>query len=112
MDLAIQQYKILSWNVRGMNSGAKQEDVKHTITTYMPELVCLQETKFHIITMAIVRNVLGTVYLLQQLVVSDNTIIAQVTDCRNNQTWTITTIYGPQVDLDKKSLGSSSTLSK
>jgi hypothetical protein len=58
-DTTLQHYKIFSWNVRDLNSGAKQEDVKHTILTYRLDLMCLQETKLQNVTRSTVQNVLG-----------------------------------------------------
>jgi endonuclease/exonuclease/phosphatase family metal-dependent hydrolase len=45
VDNLIKQFKMLSWNVRGLNSCAKQEDVKQIITIIKPDILCLQETK-------------------------------------------------------------------
>jgi hypothetical protein len=36
-----------------------------------------------------------SIYSLQQLQMSTNTITTQVLDCRSNLSWTITTVYGP-----------------
>jgi exonuclease III len=34
IDSCIKQYKFLSWNVRGLNSIAKQEDVKQVVASF------------------------------------------------------------------------------
>jgi exonuclease III len=43
----------------GLNSGAKQEDVKQSISNVRPNIVCLQETKLQQISRSTVRAVLG-----------------------------------------------------
>jgi exonuclease III len=59
MDEFIMQFNILSWNLRGQNNLAKQEDVRKMIKLVRPDLVCLQETKLENITTATIRNVPG-----------------------------------------------------
>jgi exonuclease III len=59
MDNAIQNYKILSWNVRGLNNPAKREDVRQVISSLKPDHICLQETKLSSFNPAIIRNTLG-----------------------------------------------------
>jgi exonuclease III len=53
MDATNQQYKILSWNVRGMNNTAKAGTV---INIFKPDLVFIQETKMVLINSTIIRN--------------------------------------------------------
>jgi exonuclease III len=55
-------YKILSWNVRGLNSSAKQKDVRQIISTHKPDLVCLQETKLSAFTPTLINSILGHQY--------------------------------------------------
>jgi exonuclease III len=38
-------YKIFSWNVKGLNNKAKQEDVKQIVSMLKPNLICVQEIK-------------------------------------------------------------------
>jgi endonuclease/exonuclease/phosphatase family metal-dependent hydrolase len=45
MDSALHQYKLLSWNIRGLNSHAKQGDIRQVINNLRIDLICLQETK-------------------------------------------------------------------
>jgi hypothetical protein len=59
MAAAIQNFKLMSWNLRGINNPAKQEDVRQVIAAYRPNLVCLQETKMQSINVATVRSTLG-----------------------------------------------------
>jgi exonuclease III len=58
MDMLNFHYKILSWNVRGLNSAAKQEDVKQNISLFNPDLLCLQETKLASIDSVTIRKCL------------------------------------------------------
>jgi exonuclease III len=127
MDNISCHYKFLSWNVRGLNSGARQEDLKQIVATFRPDFVCIQETKMAQISQSVVRNSLGqefdnnffflpadgtrggillatraAVMNLQNPSISNHTISANVTDIRNNTTWIVTGVYGPQGDLEKK----------
>lgn len=126
MDEPIKNYSILSWNVRGLNSAAKQEDVKQVIQTYRPMLVCLQETKMQDVTSAVVRNSVGNEYAdnyqylpanntrggiivafrdqhiqLSGIHNTANIITATVTDNRSQDQWTLSVVYGPQSDQEK-----------
>lgn len=127
MDNLPYQYKLMTWNVRGLNGSAKQEDVKQVISIYKPDLVCLQETKLASVSHSTILNVLGheyedsfmylpasgtrggiilasraSVLQLQQSHLTANTITASVQDIRLNDQWSVTGIYGPQEDFDKK----------
>jgi exonuclease III len=62
MDALKPCYKILSWNVHGLNNVAKREEVKQVISLLKPDLLCLQETKLEALTSVIVRNTLGADY--------------------------------------------------
>jgi hypothetical protein len=127
MDNEHLQYKILTWNVRGLNNGARQEDVKQVIGICKPDLVCLQETKMEAITNTIVRSSLGHEYqdnfvylpavgssggviIAANFVVmslsipclTNHSITASVHDLRTNIAWIFTGVYGPQGVLEKK----------
>jgi exonuclease III len=126
MDL-MQHYKMVSWNVHGLNSTAKQEDVRQCLTSCKPDLICLQETKLACISSANVRSIMGSgfddnfvflpatgirggilivaqnsVFHLSQPVLTANTISVTVEDCRRNAVWTVIGVYGPQEEFDKK----------
>lgn len=127
MDSANQLSKVITWNVRGLNNVAKQEEVKQVMTVYKLDLICIQETKMSIIDDSLIRNSLGMPYennycylpaegtrggillaandsclTLSNSWATINTITATVTDARNNYQWTVTGVYGPQGDLEKK----------
>jgi hypothetical protein len=59
MDNMSQQFNILSWNIRGLNSVARQENLRQMISVHRPELVCIHETKMEIINSITIRNALG-----------------------------------------------------
>jgi hypothetical protein len=62
MDALNISYKMLSWNVRGPNNIAKQEDIKQVINILKPDLVCLQETKLSSLDSSTARNIIGADY--------------------------------------------------
>jgi hypothetical protein len=127
MDSLNNHYKVLSWNVRGLNSIAKQEDVKQVVNVHKPDLICLQETKMSTISIAMVRSFLdydyennflflpsvgasGGIILaardsflhLSNPTTTRHTISASILDCKHNITWRITGVYGPQGGMEKK----------
>jgi hypothetical protein len=56
------QLQNLFWNVCGLNSKAKQEDVKQIINMLKHDIICLQETKIGIMTPSIIINAFGLQY--------------------------------------------------
>lgn len=127
MERPCQNYNMISWNVRGLNNVAKQEDVKHLISLHKPDLLCIQETKIANVDQMLIRNAFGVCYennfcylpadgtsggiilatkdsslLIQDSQTTANTITATIIDARTNQQWSVTGVYGPQGDLEKK----------
>jgi exonuclease III len=123
----INSYKMLSWNVRGLNNPTRQEDIKQVIHIFKSDIVCTQETKMSFIDPAIVQNSLGFqfdanfVYLpadgtrggiliaardssvqLLNPATSNHMISVHVKDNRHDLSWMLIGVYGPQVDLEKK----------
>jgi exonuclease III len=119
-------YKFLSWNVRGLNSKAKQEDVRQMVNLFKPDLVCFQETKIDVMTVECMRNILGAAYEdnfvalpaegtrggivlaansatlnLSDPMHTTHTVSATVRDLRHNRSWTVIAIYGPQGEIKK-----------
>jgi exonuclease III len=47
---------IISWNVRGLNDGAKRTRVHILFHLWKADVVCLQETKLKVVTQGLVRN--------------------------------------------------------
>jgi exonuclease III len=111
---------------RGLNNPAKMESVKQVINTHRPLIVCLQETKLSDITQATVTRCLGADYAnnfnflaadgtrgvllackdrgyhFADVIRLGYTVSATVNDIRTGSQWTITGVYGPQDDMDKR----------
>jgi exonuclease III len=52
--------KILVWNVRGLNSSARQDAVRTLVEASRADIVCLQETKMADVTRRVLLSMLGT----------------------------------------------------
>ena len=50
------KFKILSWNVRGVNAPDKRKVIKNILRSYRADIVCLQETKVQEMTIDLVRS--------------------------------------------------------
>ena len=50
------KFKILSWNVRGVNDPDKRKVIKNFLRSHRADLVCLQETKVQEMTIDLVRR--------------------------------------------------------
>jgi exonuclease III len=121
-----QIYKILPWNVRGLNNSARQEDVRQMVSLVKPEIICLQETKLVTIDRSTVCSTLGSqfadnyfylpgdgtrggilvasrdsVFHLHQPHFTHNTISSTMLDNSINKEWTFTGVYGHQGSLEK-----------
>jgi mannosylglycoprotein endo-beta-mannosidase len=51
---------MLIWNVRGLNSSARQDSVRTLVESTKADIVCLQETKMEIIPRGAVLSALGS----------------------------------------------------
>jgi hypothetical protein len=51
--------KILSWNVRGLNEGAKRLKVRNLLRQWKADIICLQETKLDFVSNSLVRSLWG-----------------------------------------------------
>lgn len=51
--------KILSWNVRGLNAREKRVVVKSLLKEWKADVVCLQETKFSVVSREKVKEIWG-----------------------------------------------------
>jgi exonuclease III len=120
-------HSLLSWNIWGLNNPVKQEDVKQVFQLHKPMLVCLQETKLREITNLMVNIYLGLDYSanfwyltvegtrggvllayrdtslkFSDVSINTYTISIKVWDNRTHIAWSLTDVYGPQLDLDKR----------
>lgn len=50
---------ILCWNVRGLNAGARRDNVRTLVNDVRPHIVCLVETKLHHVPQLLVSSMLG-----------------------------------------------------
>ena len=50
------KFKILSWNVRGVNDPEKRKVIKNFLRSYKADVVCLQETKIQEMSIDLVRS--------------------------------------------------------
>jgi exonuclease III len=57
------EFNFISWNVRGLNSRVKQEEVKQVMQVHKPSIVCLQETKLSNITDLTFTQCMGSAYV-------------------------------------------------
>jgi exonuclease III len=55
--------KILVWNVRGLNSSARQDSVRTLVSSSRVDIVCLQETKFAAVSQRTLLAMLGSDFL-------------------------------------------------
>jgi exonuclease III len=52
-------YKVLIWNVHGLNRKARRDAIRDMIASTRPDLVCLQEMKNEAISRCMVMSMLG-----------------------------------------------------
>lgn len=120
-------FSILSWNVRGLNNPAKRKAVQTFVSDLKCNIVCLQETKISELTNALVIETLGPRFrdnfIFQPAVGSRGGILIACSDdfeiaaaplavgvhcvsgtvrCKTDGgTWSITGVYGPQLEEEK-----------
>jgi exonuclease III len=56
--------KMLICNVRGLNDRARRTSVRSVVGTTGASIICLQETKLAVVTLAIVMETLGADFML------------------------------------------------
>lgn len=121
MDILIE---LLCWNMRGLNDPAKRSAVREFLSTLHVSIVCFQETKVDVIDDFFVMQCLGPsfdgyVYLpamdtrggillawdssvvqIDRISFDSHAITGEVTT-RDNNSWWLTTVYGPHSTEDK-----------
>lgn len=119
-------WKILNWNVRGINSDKKWNSVKDKIVESKSEIICLQETKRENFDNNFIRNICPPTFdsfvflpsigasggilvawmgfAFQGQLVFSNTyaISVEFTSLLNNDSWILTTVYAPCTPVGKK----------
>jgi exonuclease III len=114
--------KILNWNVRGLNCGARREGVKTLIQQAAPTIICLQETKLDSVDRFLALEFLGQQCMQFEYLPAEHTrggvlvawnwdlICAGVTSKKRfslsvnltmrmtNASFLLTSVYGPNED--------------
>jgi exonuclease III len=116
--------RVLIWNVRGLNSSARQDSVRSLVASSKIDIICLQETKLDVVTRGVLLSALGSEFLnfieLPAVGASGGILVAWKQDVgvtgtqyiRNNSVsvqflngngspWWLTCVYGPQRNNDK-----------
>ena len=120
-------FTILNWNVRGLNSPAKRRAVQIFVAELKCNVVCLQETKISDMSRNLVLESLGSrfadnfislpaigsrggilIACTDDFEVSDiplaagaHSISGTIRDKSDGNCWSITGVYGPQLEADK-----------
>jgi exonuclease III len=55
--------RVLIWNVRGLNSLARQDSVRSLVASSKIDIICLQETKLDVVTRGVLLSALGSKFL-------------------------------------------------
>jgi exonuclease III len=111
--------KILIWNVRGLNSAARQDSVRTIVDASRADIVCIQETKLSVMTNRVLLSALGSDFSEFFVVpaagasggilvawrrhirvsstprINNHSITIQISQS-NGQDWWLTCVYGPQ----------------
>lgn len=118
--------RLLNWNVRGLNDGAKQDAVNELVRDTGATIVCLQETKLQIMDQSAVSRTAGPKFAnsfavlpaahtrggillavnedffdLSDIQLSTHAITATITMRADRIQWQINVVYGPQRDDEK-----------
>lgn len=115
----MRNWKILCWNVRGLNSDARQCSVREKVIESQCAVVCLQETKLPICTRALVKSICPSgfdqfiespsrgasgciltvwrsdVFHGNLVEVKPFGIVIHFTSVHNNEQWFMVNVYGP-----------------
>ena len=118
--------QIFNWNVRGLNDGTRQDSVSELVRNTSATIVCLQETKMQVMDHNVVRRTVGAKFVnsyvvlpaeqtrggvflavnedffdLSDIVLTSNTITAQINMREDGTRWQITVVYDPQGEAAK-----------
>ncbi|WVZ88110.1 hypothetical protein U9M48_034662 [Paspalum notatum var. saurae] len=117
--------KIISWNVRGLNSRARRDNVRTLVDSVRADIVCLQETKVESVDCGLVFSMLGMNFVdfayLPAVGASGGVLIAArgpgtilsdvLLGCFSitvrvstylGESWGLTCVYGPQDEREKE----------
>jgi len=117
--MAVKNWKVLSWNVRGINSDKKWNGIRDRVTESSCDILCLQETKRSHFDIAYIRQFCPSTFdcfvILPSLGASGGSIIISKSSLfsgslifqnnfatsvlfasiHNDSTWILTNIYAP-----------------
>ena len=117
--------KIISWNVRGLNSKEKRAQIKNALKLWNGDIICLQETKLDHIGRAVIRSLWGNrfadwayqesegasggtvimwdkrVVEVQNCVKGQYSISCRFKNIQDQREWAYSGVYGPNVDADR-----------
>ena len=121
--MAQRNCRILNWNVRGLNDGARRDSVSELVRDTCSTIICLKETKPQVIDDNVVRRTLGQQFVnnyavlpavqtrggillavaenffaLSNIHLTTHAITATVSMRADDTKWQITVVYGPQGD--------------
>jgi exonuclease III len=113
--------------VRGLNGGVRRQVVQDMTVDHHAHIICLQETKLQTVDDFTISETLGSQfvggyavllavgtrggviiacsvqdYTLQDIVVGTYMVSANVTNRADGNTFSVTGVYGPQVDSEKE----------
>lgn len=119
-------WKVLNWNVRGLNSERKWNSIRDKIVESRAEVICLQETKREFFDISYLRNFCpadfdmfeylpsvgasggiliawkGIAFSGQLMFSNCFAISMEFTSRLNNDTWMLTVVYAPCTDQGKR----------
>lgn len=117
--MAVKLWKILSWNIRGVNSDKKWNSIRDRVTENNCDVVCLQETKRPHIDLAYIHNSCNGQYdcfeylpsvgasggscIIWKSSIFSRSLLFQneyatsvlLTSVHNNASWVLTNVYAP-----------------
>jgi exonuclease III len=116
--------KFLIWNVRGLNSSARQDAVRSLVEASRADIVCLQETRMAAISQTVMLSMLGNEFTNQVELLAIGSSGGILVACKRSlgatgqvqvltysvsvqfcsdvgQPWWATCVYGPQGNEDK-----------
>jgi exonuclease III len=115
---------ILVWNARGLNARARRDALREFIVSENFSLLCIQETKFNVISAYDVMPLAGagfdydyqptvdtrggilvtwksSSWLVSQHSLHQFSVLIKIKNYIRGPEWWLTTVYGPSIDVDK-----------
>lgn len=118
-----QNTNILVWNVRGLKAKRHREAMRGAVVDHNVSIVCIEETKLHVISQRLIYEMLGTEFTSFSYLPVSDTRGGILVACRipnasirpshigefsvtveltvRESSWLLTSVYGPQATADK-----------